>query len=95
MQFEWDATKAEINLRKHGVSFDYAEYVFYDPQAIVEQDRIEGREYRWRTIGRALGRHILVVAWVMRDEFDEEIIRIISARRAEPRERRRYERENR
>lgn len=90
--FEWDITKAESNLRKHRVSFETAARVFADPFALVEQDRIENGEYRWRTLGVVEGYLLLLVAHTVRDDEDgTEIIRIISARRAEPKERKRYE----
>jgi hypothetical protein len=53
--FEWDAEKARGNLRKHGVSFETAKRAFADPLALVEHDRIEGGERRWRTLGRPRG----------------------------------------
>ena len=40
IRFEWDETKAESNLRKHGIDFDDAIEVFYDPHAVFEQDRM-------------------------------------------------------
>jgi uncharacterized protein len=91
IRFEWDATKAEANVRKHGVSFETARFAFADPFAIMEQDRIENGEYRWQTTGMVGGIALLVVAHTIRDEVDVEIIRIISARPAERHERRRYE----
>jgi uncharacterized DUF497 family protein len=51
VQFEWDEAKAESNFRKHGIRFEIASEALFDPFAIVEQDRIENGEYRWRTIG--------------------------------------------
>ena len=89
--FEWDEAKAKTNERKHGVHFDDAILVFADPFAITEQDRIEGGELRWQTIGLAGGVVLLLVAHTVRDEDEDEIIRIISARKATPRERRFYE----
>lgn len=90
--FEWDITKAESNLRKHRVSFETAARVFADPFALVEQNRIENGEYRWQTLGVVEGYLLLLVAHTVRDDEDgTEIIRIISARRAEPKERKRYE----
>lgn len=91
VRFEWDHAKAESNRRKHGVSFELATLVFDDVFAIIEQDRIEGGELRWQAIGMIPGALVLVVAFVDRDHDDIEVIRIISARAAEPRERRRYE----
>ncbi len=91
-KFEWDPAKALANLRKHGVSFETAMRVFADPLASSNQDRIEGGEPRWVTIGVVEGYVVLVVAHTVRNEDDgTEIIRIISARRADPKERKRYE----
>lgn len=92
IRFEWDPAKAERNLKKHRVSFEMATRVFADPFAVSEQDRIEGGEHRWQTLGIVEGCLLLLVAHTVRDEEgDIEVIRIISARRAEPKERCRYE----
>jgi uncharacterized protein len=96
-RFEWDPAKAAINLRKHAISFDIAVRVFADPFALTEQVRIEGGERRWQTLGIVDGYLLLVVAHTIRDEVEEgqpiEIIRIVSARAADRKERRRYEQE--
>lgn len=90
--FEWDQAKAESNLRKHHVSFETATRVFADPFALVEQDRIENGEHRWQTLGAVDGYLLLLVAHTVRDiEDGTEVVRIISARRAAPKERKRYE----
>lgn len=89
--FEWDPVKAEINLHKHGIPFEVATRVFDDPLAVSTQDRIVNGEYRWKTLGTVEGCVLLVVAHTVRETNDTEIIRIISARRAEPKERRKYE----
>jgi uncharacterized protein len=93
----WDPAKAAGNVRKHGVSFDTAIRAFADPFALTEQDRIEGGEQRWQTLGAAGGFVLLVVAHTIREEDENgeyvEIIRIISARAADRKERRRYEQE--
>jgi uncharacterized protein len=89
--FEWDDIKAKSNERKHGIPFEYAVHVFEDPFAIVEQDRIEGAEYRWQTLGLVAGVVLLLVAHTFRDDDQDGIIRIISARRATRRERIRYD----
>ncbi len=91
LRFEWDQAKADSNFRKHRVSFETATLVFDDPFVMTEQDRIENGEYRWQSTGQIAGALLLVVAHVYRDDGDAEVIRIISARRAEKRERRRYE----
>lgn len=94
LRFEWDDAKNISNRRKHGVAFETATRVFADPFALSEHDRIENGERRWRTIGRVEGFLLLVVAHTVEEDSDgetEEVIRIISARRADRRERRRYE----
>ena len=92
--FEWDEAKAKANERKHGVRFDAAIRVFADPYALTEQDRVEGGELRWQTIGMVGGIVMLMIAHTVRDEGSDEIIRIISARRATRKECKRYD-ENR
>jgi uncharacterized DUF497 family protein len=92
--FEWDEAKARSNERKHGVNFEDAMLVFSDPFALVEQDRIEGDELRWQAIGLVGEVVMLLVAHTVRQEGRAEVIRIISARRAERKERKRYD-ENR
>jgi len=84
--FEWDPDKARANLRKHGVDFADAATVFDDPLAVTISD--EGaEESRLVTIGRDAEARVVVVVYVWRGTR----IRIISARRATRRERRRYE----
>ena len=96
-RFEWNPAKAAGNLRKHGVSFETATRAFADPFHLTEQDRIEGGEYRWQTLGMVEGHLLLLVAHAIREDDEDgkpvEIIRIISARKAEKPERRRYEQE--
>ncbi len=94
-RFTWDVEKAASNRSKHRVSFDLAIRVFADPFAISVQDRIEAGEMRWQTIGAVEGHTLLVVAHTVRDDDGTDVIRIISARRADRTERRRYEEGNR
>lgn len=83
MRHEWDASKDRANQAKHGVSFATAALVFEDPRQLSVQDRHEGGEERWQTLGQVGGIVILMVAHTHReDEQGEEIIRIISARKA-------------
>ena len=91
VEFEWDEAKAISNERKHGISFEYAVHVFEDPFALVERDRIEGGEYRWQTLGLVEGVILLLVAHTVQDDDEDEIVRIISARRATRKERTRYD----
>jgi uncharacterized DUF497 family protein len=81
-------------LQKHGVSFHTAARVFADPYALAELERIEDGEERWQTIGVVEGLVMLMVAHIVREQDDIEVIRIISARPANRGERRRYEEEN-
>jgi hypothetical protein len=93
MRFEWDSEKDRINQRKHGgIAFESAALVFDDPHVIFRKDRIVDRDERWHAIGAAEGAVLLVVhAYRMEnDNGEEEIIRIISAREANQRERRVY-----
>ena len=85
--FEWDAAKAEANFVQHGVPFELACEVFFDPFAQVV-DATEPDEARDATIGRTESQALLFVVQVIRHE---EIIRIISARYATPKERRTFE----
>ena len=91
-QFKWDEDKAKTNLAKHHVSFETAVRVFSDPFQLTEQNRIENGERRWQTMGMVDGQMVLFVAHtVIDDDSGAEIIRIISARKADPTERKRYE----
>lgn len=92
IRFEWAPEKADSNIRKHRVSFEIAARAFADPFALADQDRVEGGEYRWQTLGLVEGYLLLLVAHTVWDDEDGvEVIRIISARRADPKERKRYE----
>lgn len=88
MHFEWDPGKAGKNLRKHGVTFEEASSVFYDPLAITgaDPDHSEGEE-RMVTFGLSSSGRLLVVSHTERSDA----IRIISARIATKYERHIYE----
>ena len=97
IRFEWDESKNQSNLRKHGVKFNDASRIFDDPLRLSDIDRVINGEERWLTIGLIQGLILLAVAHTVREEWGEsneggpvEIIRIISARRATPKERRGY-----
>ena len=89
MQIEWDPEKAQRNETKHGLSFLEACTVFDDDHAstVVDPDHCEG-EVRYLTFGMSISGKALVVAHTERGDN----IRMISARRMTPRERRAYER---
>ncbi|WP_063993866.1 BrnT family toxin [Bradyrhizobium sp.] len=81
--FEWDEEKNRANLIKHGISFDDASQVFYERVVIKRSNRKD--EERWIAIGK-LDDRLLTVIFTRRDKA----IRIISARRPRPDEKRAY-----
>jgi uncharacterized DUF497 family protein len=92
VRFEWDPEKDAGNQRKHdGIGFAVAALVFNDPDVRFRRDRVVDGEQRWHAIG-VVEKAVLLVVHVYREENEngEEIIRIISARRANQRERRIY-----
>jgi uncharacterized protein len=92
MRFEWDSKKNEINIKKHGISFEEVKLVFDDPLHLAILDkRFNYFEERWITIGKVLAGKFVVVAHIYFDNNGEEVTRIISARIATPFERRQYE----
>ena len=89
MEFEWNTDKAEINLRKHRVSFEDAARVFLDPDRIETFDgRNEYGEDRWKTLG-LVEPAVLAVVYTVRAKVGE-VIRLISARKADSHERAQY-----
>lgn len=86
--FGWDSRKAELNIQNHGVSFEEAVTVFDDPLArIFEDEEHSGSEARALLVGYSVSGRLLFVSYGERDE----VVRIISARNAEPWERRNHE----
>jgi uncharacterized DUF497 family protein len=75
------------------VSFEVAARAFADPLALTVHDRIENGEHRWQTIGMVDSHLLLLVAHTVREDDATEVIGIISARKADPKERKRYEQE--
>lgn len=94
MRFEWDEKKNRLNRRKHGISFEIAVEVFDDPFCLTIPDRTVESEERFWTLGRLESLAVLVVVHIHRDEHSDEVRRLISARKATPRERRFYEEAN-
>lgn len=87
MKFEWDEAKAQENIRKHNVSFEYAALVFEDEYRLEEYDYDHNKdEDRYDVIGMV--KEVLFVVCTYRDN---DTIRIISARKANKAERRQYE----
>jgi hypothetical protein len=91
MRFEWDVRKDAANRQKHGISFELAQRVFDDPNHLSVQDRHESGEERWQTLGLIGLVAIFMVAHTYEDEDGEEVVRIISARKATKAERKRYD----
>jgi len=84
VKFEWDSNKDLINIKKHGVSFEEAIYVFSDVDAISLFDTEHSNtEDRWITIGKNKKSGLITVIHTERFKNNEEYIRIISARKAE------------
>jgi uncharacterized protein len=89
--FEWDNQKAVQNLRAHKMSFEVARYVFDDPAALDEMDSSEYYgEDRYNIIGMVRGRLLFVTYTIRGTRY-----RLISARGAEPHEKKRYHEKNR
>ncbi|HMA73507.1 MAG TPA: BrnT family toxin [Xanthobacteraceae bacterium] len=85
MEFEWDDAKEQANKKKHRLDFHTAAKVFLDPHVIEFDDRDAESELRFNAIGVVDGR-MLFVTYTIRSA----VIRIISARGAEPHEKRKY-----
>lgn len=91
MRFAWDDAKSLSNRRKHGISFEVASQVFADPFCVVLRDCNVGHEDRFWAIGVLRNLVVAVVVHTVSGQEGEDIVRIISARKATPAERRFYE----
>ena len=85
MKFEWDEQKNRTNIEKHGIDFRDAQDIFLNKRLSIEDTRKNYREKRIITVG-LIGKNVCVVVYTPRND----IIRIISARKANERERRSY-----
>jgi len=90
IKFEWNSTKADANIKKHGVSFEEAKSVFYDEFAIqfYQNDNVEGED-RFLMLGLSATHKVLMICHCERNSGN--IVRIISAREATKNERKFYE----
>lgn len=87
MQVTWDPKKAESNFKKHKIRFSDAEMVLYDPFAMTLDEQVVAAQQRFVSIGSdAVGRVIVIVY-----SYRADTIRLISARKATPSERKQYE----
>lgn len=92
VKFDWNPDKADENERKHGVSFDEAQEVFFDPNAIDQFDADHSiTESRYNLIGLS-SRRLLFVVYT---ERADDVMHLISARKATKRDRTEYEQANR
>lgn len=81
IEFDWDENKNTVNKKKHGISFEEARSVFYDPDALVIDDPDHSEtEDRFLILGFSASAKVLVVSHCYRDH--DQRIRIISARKA-------------
>lgn len=89
MKFEWDESKNQANIKKHGIGFTEAIYVFADPFALnLPDDEHSENEERWILLGMSLESTLLLIVHTYRDG---DLIRIISARKSTKNEQRIYE----
>lgn len=90
LRFEWDERKNRANRAKHGISFEEARTVFYDDDArLLDDPEHSEAEERFILLGMSMALRVLVVVHCYRE--GDDVIRIVSARRATARERRDYE----
>jgi len=98
LRFEWDEAKNAANQRKHGVRFEDAVRVFEDPLHVSELERDTDGEQRWQTFGFIDGHLFVMVANTVSEAYEDgtavDVVRLITARRATPKERRDYEVKN-
>ena len=92
MRFEWDPLKAEANRRTHGVSFAEAVTVLEDNFALTREDPDAVEELRFVTLGMSNLGNLFVVVYVYREP---DVIRVISAWKANKRQRELYEKDRR
>ncbi len=90
MEFVWDLYKQSLNIQKHGINFEKAALIFHDPLIISVLDHRYFTEECWYSIGLVNETIIYVAHTIEENEYEKEIIRIISARTATPREQQFY-----
>ena len=87
MEIKWNPQKAEANFRKHKIRFSDAESVLFDPMTLTIEDQIIDQEQRFLSVGSDAFGRILVIVYT----YHSDTIRLISARKATPKERKYYE----
>lgn len=89
VRFEWDPRKSRSNKAKHGISFEEARSAFLDENArVIPDPEHSENEERFVLLGMSIRLRVVVVCHCYRRS--DQLIRIISARRADPAERRQY-----
>ena len=94
IRFEWDEAKNRAYRQKHGFTFEQASQAYLDPDKVIEFDRVQDGEHRWLAIGLISGLWLMLVVHTSRMSGYDEIVRIISARKANRREERIYGQQN-
>ena len=91
LRFEWSRYKEKLNIRNHGVSFEEANTIFYDKNAIEFYDQDHSlKEDRYLMVGLSSKMRLLLVSDTVREEKDDDIIRIISSRKPTKKEQKTY-----
>jgi len=92
MKFEWDREKEKLNIKKHGVTFEQASFVFADKYALNKYDKEHSEdEDRWIILGKSFNEVLLLVVHTFRNRDGVEYTRIISARKATKKEKQAYQ----
>ena len=89
-KFEWDENKNRTNKTKHGIAFDVVKSVFFDEEAIVQNDQYHSTktENRLFIIGESSSKKVISVSYLLKDD---DTIRIITARKSSKKEKQIYE----
>jgi len=94
VEFEWDSKKAERNLKVHGVNFEEAATLFYDPKGLdLPDEKHSASEVRYIRLGKSIFKRTLMAVYTQRGKA-RKLVRLISARRANRKERKIYEDQN-
>ena len=93
MKFEWDREKEKTNIKKHGVTFEQASFVFADRYALNKYDEKHSEdEDRWIILGKSFNEVLLLVVHAFRNRDSVTYTRIISGRKATKKEKQAYQR---
>ena len=92
MKFEWDREKEKTNIKKHGITFEQASFVFADIYALNKYDEEHSEdEDKWIILGKSFNEVLLLVVHTFRNKDGVEYTRIISARKATKKEKQAYQ----